>query len=82
MDSKKNTAEKLDEVIKTAFHKARTVWVNKGFGDSAVLGEGQSPAAMLAWRDADPFEDEEEWMEWALAISEPLATWKKNSKKK
>jgi exodeoxyribonuclease V gamma subunit len=82
MDSKKNPAEKLDEVIKTAFHKARTVWVNKGFGDSAVLGEGQSPAAMLAWRDADPFEDEEEWMEWALAISEPLATWKKNSKKK
>jgi exodeoxyribonuclease V gamma subunit len=82
MDSKKKPAEKLDEVIKTAFHKARTVWVNKGFGDSAVLGEGQSPAAMLAWRDADPFEDEEEWMEWALAISEPLATWKKNSKKK
>ena len=82
MDSKKTPAEKLDEVIKTAFRKARTAWVKKGYGDSAVLGEGQSPAAMLAWRDADPFENEEEWTEWALAISEPLATWKKSSKKK
>ena len=64
------------------FSNARTVWMKTGYGDSSVPGEGQSPAAMLAWRDTDPFADEKEWMEWALAISQPLATWKKSSKKK
>jgi exodeoxyribonuclease V gamma subunit len=58
------------------FIKARSVWLKSGFGDSQLPGEGLSPAALLAWRDVDPFADQNEWLQWAQAISQPLETWK------
>lgn len=63
------------------FEKARKVWSTKGWGDSQQPGEGLSPAAMLAWRDADPFEETPEWMRWADAVSQPLKTWMSSKKK-
>jgi exodeoxyribonuclease V gamma subunit len=58
------------------FTKAKALWLKSGFGASQLPGEGLSPAALLAWRDADPFADENEWMQWVQAISQPLETWK------
>jgi exodeoxyribonuclease V gamma subunit len=63
------------------FIKARAAWFKDGYGDTQAPGEGLSSAAKLAWRDADPFADEKEWMEWAQAISQPLAEWKDAKKK-
>jgi hypothetical protein len=58
------------------FIKAKALWSKSGYGDSHPAGEGLSPAALLAWRDVDPFADEQEWREWAQAVSLPLETWR------
>jgi exodeoxyribonuclease V gamma subunit len=44
---------------------------DSGFGG----GEGQEEAARLAWRDRNPFEEPEEWVELAEAVSAPLRAW-------
>jgi len=63
------------------FGEARQAWSKVGRGDSQPDGEGLSPAAMLAWRDSDPFAETKEWMHWAEAFSRPLATWKDSKNK-
>ena len=63
------------------FLKAKALWSKSAYGDSQQPGEGLSPAAQLAWRDTDPFADENEWLQWAQAISQPLESWKSTKKK-
>lgn len=43
--------------------------------DGRSGGEGTSAAALIAWRDRDPFDEAEEWMKWARRICEPLRQW-------
>ncbi|MBP8963121.1 MAG: exodeoxyribonuclease V subunit gamma [Opitutaceae bacterium] len=40
-------------------------------------GEGQKPAAQLAWRDRDPFAADQldDWHHWSRGISAPLQAW-------
>ena len=40
-------------------------------------GEGTTPAALLAWRDSDPFATPygEEWIRWAKTVAAPLQAW-------
>jgi exonuclease V gamma subunit len=60
------------------FLKAKALWSKSAYGDSPQAGEGLSPASLLAWRDIDPFADQEEWMRWAQSISQPLEIWKES----
>jgi len=63
---------------------ARKSWSSPGWDGSQQPGEGSSPAAMLAWRDSDPFKDEAaetEWRNWAESISRPMDFWKSSKKK-
>jgi exodeoxyribonuclease V gamma subunit len=57
------------------FPDARKAWSLPAFG-AVQAPEGKSPAALLAWRDSDPFLDGAEWLGWAGAVSRPLENWK------
>lgn len=38
-------------------------------------GEGSRPAAVLAWRDLDPFSDMDQWETWACAVAAQVKAW-------
>lgn len=38
-------------------------------------GDGQGPAARLAWRDLDPLQHADDWDQWAKAVAAPLMEW-------
>jgi len=59
-----------------ALEEAKETWSRRGFRDQPA-GEGQEPAAMLAWRDAEPFAEPyaAEWLQWAERVAAPLRSW-------
>ncbi len=73
------TSEKIVRVLKMssedmALDAAAAEW-SKQPSEFASGGEGHGAAASLAWRDSDPFEHGDAWIEWANAIAAPLAEW-------
>ncbi len=52
-------------------------WINDRFGDAP--GEGESEAALIAWRDRDPFENPNCWRRW-VPVSEAIHQWQKVQK--
>ena len=64
---------KTEEV---ALDEAKASWIREPF-NHIPGGEGLSPAAALAWRDADPFSrnHRDQWVRWAKAVSEPAGIW-------
>jgi len=59
-----------------AIGAAETSWCKEGkFGSGA--GDGWQASSRLAWRDIEPFTDQEEWLFWAEAVSKPLRDWAK-----
>lgn len=56
--------------------QAREAWEREEGKDSPP-GEGRSPGALLAWRDADPFAPGhvDDWIRWATLVSKRLSTW-------
>jgi exodeoxyribonuclease V gamma subunit len=59
--------------------KASDEW-NQESNNHRSGGEGDSPAAKLAWRDQDPFTHAADWHQWARAIAKPLREWFKPEK--
>lgn len=57
----------------SAVAAAEKKWSTEDSGHGG--GEGQEEAARLAWRDRNPFEEPQEWIELAEAVSEPLRAW-------
>lgn len=57
-----------------ALGKAAATWNKQPF-QNAPAGEGLSPAALIAWRDRDAFEESQSWIEWADAVAFPLRKW-------
>lgn len=55
---------------------AKSVWSQAAFGNQPG-GEGTTPAALLAWRDADPFAPplDADWNKWAESVASPLGSW-------
>ncbi len=55
---------------------AQARWEKEPFR-GVPAGEGLSPAALLAWRDVDPFAPplDAEWRKWANAVAAPLRSW-------
>jgi exonuclease V gamma subunit len=67
-------AKHLDKMDpQQALAKARAEVWESGF--NRQNSEGEKPAAKIAWRDRDPFEDAEGWLDWADAIARPLKQW-------
>jgi len=58
--------------------KYKDAW-EKIFGDAP--GEGESEAAKIAWRDRDPFQDEDLWAPW-FPISREIIRWREVKKAK
>ncbi len=60
----------------TALDRAREVWEREPFGPQPA-GEGLAPAALLVWRDTEPFAPphDTEWLHWADAVARPLRAW-------
>lgn len=56
-----------------ALRAAASKWSAEDRGQGA--GEGQGASARLAWRDRNPFENSDEWLELAETISRPLRAW-------
>lgn len=56
---------------------AEQKWFVQGF-NGAPDGEGLQPAASLAWRDCNPFENKnrDEWIRWMEKIAIPLNGWR------
>lgn len=63
----------------TALEKANECW-NAEPNNYQASGEGTTPAAALAWRDADAFASEHDaaWLHWAEAVGTPLSDWWNN----
>jgi len=57
----------------SAIAAAQTEWSREDSGYGG--GEGLEEAALLAWRDRNPFEEPGEWTKLAEAVSEPLRAW-------
>ena len=67
-------ANRLD--LPAAIQKARAgVWDRKSFGN--MEGEGEKAAARMAWRDRDPFAEQQEWKHWVDTVAGPLRNWGK-----
>ncbi|MBK8475101.1 MAG: exodeoxyribonuclease V subunit gamma [Opitutaceae bacterium] len=60
----------------SALEQAEARWHADSFGGQPG-GEGTTPAAALAWRDADAFAPphRDAWLHWARAIAAPLRAW-------
>ncbi len=60
----------------SALEQAEAKWHAEPFGGQPG-GEGTTPAAALAWRDADAFapEHRDAWLYWARTIAAPLRAW-------
>ena len=66
--------------LAAAMQKATDGKNGRWYGEDYLGGdykarEGGDPAAQMAWRDLDPFEEPEQWKRWAEKISLPLRTW-------
>ena len=57
-----------------ALAAAAEAWAKEAWRDLPA-GEGLSPAARIAWRDTDPFDEPGPWIEWAENIAVPLRDW-------
>ena len=60
----------------SALAQANASWSREPFQDQPG-GEGTSPTAALAWRDADPFAPPhpDAWVHWARAVAAPASHW-------
>jgi exodeoxyribonuclease V gamma subunit len=56
------------------FERAATAWFDEGDANRPS-GEGHDPAALLAWRDRDPFENMQAWEEWVGLLASPMRAW-------
>ena len=61
---------------RSALESAGASWARESF-QGQPGGEGTTPAALLTWRDSDPFATphSEEWIRWAKAVAVPLRAW-------
>jgi exodeoxyribonuclease V gamma subunit len=73
------TAKKPPLSLADAVAKARKAnWEPTSSSAEGSPSDGESEAAQLAWRDADPFEDIKEWERWVNAVAKPLRVWRKH----
>lgn len=61
-----------------AVDAAAAAWTKEAF-QQLPAGEGHSPAARIAWRDLNAFDDPGPWTGWAEAVALPLRKWMENS---
>lgn len=61
-----------EKSVKDALATAADAWEKEDWG---AAGEGTTTEARWAWRDRDPFEQGEEWCDWARRIAAPLGDW-------
>jgi exonuclease V gamma subunit len=64
-----------DAPDETALEKASDEWNREPSKHNNSAGEGCSPGAQIAWRDQDPFAQQEAWHQWARNIARPLRAW-------
>ncbi len=57
-----------------ALEAANAAWSKEAFQDLPA-GESHSPAAQIAWRDRNAFDEPGNWIGWADAIAAPLRKW-------